>query len=600
VSVDPFATAEADWKEAVGDPAANGAAAGRAPALRHPQLGEPVAVYEYKRLAGDVAFVVCRFAPKDFRPAHLASNGRWAWNLNGAPPLLYRLADVERALQAGETVWIVDGEKDADALAAAGVCATCCARSQGWTVELAEQLTGARRVRIVADRDGGAGAMQARQVAALLVEAAAMASSDIELVQAADGKDAHDHLAAGRSLDEFVPLELGTVEDVAVPQAAEPFVGLTHDEALLLDLPTERQLIRDLVPIGAIGTIAGVPETYKSWLAQSIAIRVAQGHGTVLGCEVTCAVAVGYFWQDDSTREEAERIKVFQAVHEAPAGLPLRWFLNKGLQLPADLARLVTTIHAHTLGLVVLDSFYNFLPGIDLKDEGAEQIVATLKREVADATGCTVLIVDHMPWATDTNRQRLRAYGGVFKNAATRFGIYIDANGNNLHIEARGNNIRGFKKHPAYWDNDTLELRLIEAGDHDEKVEQKAEQIAALLEAEPPKTYSTTAIRKAVKGGNETVDQALRLLTLSGRVQTLPTDDPAGSGSPGRSKGWYASIHTGLNTPSALPLDTPAGFGRVEPGHQAEHPAAPPIGGQGSRRQGQKEPESTPAEDFPF
>ena len=55
-----------------------------------------------------------------------------------------------------------------------------------------------------------------------------------------------------------------------------------------------------------------------------------------------------------------------------------------------------------------------------------------------------------MPWATDANRQRLRAYGGVFKNAATRFGIYIDANGKNLSIEARGNNIRGFKKRAAY------------------------------------------------------------------------------------------------------------------------------------------------------
>ena len=35
-----------------------------------------------------------------------------------------------------------------------------------------------------------------------------------------------------------------------------------------------------------------------------------------------------------------------------------------------------------------------------------------------------------MPWANETNRKRLRGYGDVFKNAAVRAGIYIDAEGN--------------------------------------------------------------------------------------------------------------------------------------------------------------------------
>ena len=170
--------------------------------LRHYQLGEPVVVYDYRLASGARAFVVCRFEPKDFRPAQ-KKNGRWVWNLQDAPRLLYRLPEVERALAEGETVWITDGEKDADALAGAGVCATCCARAQGWTTEHSDQLTGARRVRIVVDRDDGVGAKQARQVAESLVAAGAVASVDIEFVQAAAGKDAADHLAAGLSPDQF-------------------------------------------------------------------------------------------------------------------------------------------------------------------------------------------------------------------------------------------------------------------------------------------------------------------------------------------------------------------------------------------------------------
>src|SRR5207245_561014 len=122
-----------------------------------------------------------------------------------------------------------------------------------------------------------------------------------------------------------------------------------------------------------------------------------------------------------------------------------------GLELPRDLDRLRATIEQHGFVLVVLDSFYNIASG-DLRDRDAGLIVAAIKNEVCDKTGCTVLIVDHMPWATDSNRSRLRTYGDVFKGAATRFGIYIDADGKKLYVEARGNNVKGFKKTPAYWD----------------------------------------------------------------------------------------------------------------------------------------------------
>jgi len=173
-----------------------------APRLVHPQLGAPVAEYDYARVSGDVAFVVARFLPKDFRCAQPRGDA-WVWHLNGTPALLYRLPDVERALAAGETIYLVDGEKDADALAAAGVCATCSARAQGFTLEHAEQLTGARRIRIVADADGGTGERQARDAAAMLVNAGAIASCDVEIVQSRTGKDSADHLEAGHTVDEF-------------------------------------------------------------------------------------------------------------------------------------------------------------------------------------------------------------------------------------------------------------------------------------------------------------------------------------------------------------------------------------------------------------
>ena len=54
----------------------------------------------------------------------------------------------------------------------------------------------------------------------------------------------------------------------------------------------------------------------------------------------------------------------------------------------------------------------------DLKERAAGIVYARIKTEVCDPTGCTVDVVDHMPWATDNNRKRLRGYGDVFKNKA--------------------------------------------------------------------------------------------------------------------------------------------------------------------------------------
>jgi putative DNA primase/helicase len=319
-----------------------------------------------------------------------------------------------------------------------------------------------------------------------------------------------------------------------------PFEGLTHDQVLELRLPEERFLIAGLIPRGAVGTIAGVPETHKSFLAQATATRCSAGAGEILGCSVTEAARVGYFWNDDSTREEAERVQLFQQVEQSPANLSLWWFLNKDVRLPRDISRLRATVEALALELLILDSFYNFAAG-DLKDDDAEKIVALLKREISDPTGCTVLIVDHMPWATDTNRQRLRAYGGVFKSAATRFGIYIDAVGKNLSIEARGNNIRGFKKHPAYWDEESLELRLIDVQRQDE--EALDAEVASYVEEHPGE--STKAIASALEKRRENVSKALERLQDPGRLNPVNFKTSRELGRSGTGKYWFPHNHAG-------------------------------------------------------
>ena len=350
------------------------------------------------------------------------------------------------------------------------------------------------------------------------------------------------------SRDEAAPSAPGTQSDEPAGPA-EPFRGRSQAEVLRLDLPEERELITGLIPIGVPGTIAGLPETHKSFIAQKTVVVLARGEGEVLGCPVAVEgpVPVGYFWQDDSEREEVERVQLYEQIHASPPDLPLRWFLNEGLELPRDLERLRLTIERYGLRLVVLDSFYN-VALVDLKDREAGQVISALKAQVCDPTGCKVLVVDHMPWATDTNRQRLRGYGDVFKGAAFRFGIYVHAENKKLWVEARGNNIRGFKRSPAYWDEEALELRLADTEPERSDTEIEDEIVVLLSDGQ---ARSTSAVRKAVTGRAVRVDAALERLKERDEVIDQNRSGGTWSDEVGKPRYWKA-LGCADQTPSLL------------------------------------------------
>lgn len=554
----------------------------------------PEAVYDYTDEDGRLLYVVCRYPGKPgkkFRQWRLAGA---AWRpLGDARRVLFRLPAVLSHIEANSRapIYVVEGEKDVEAVEAAGGCATCNPMGAGkWRDEYSEALRGARRVVIVADRDQP-GENHARYVRDSLAAVGLAA----ELVQAREGKDAADHLAGDHGLDQFeaVPAE----PEAARAEDPPPFIGRSHDEVIELDLPPARTLVDGLIEEGTVGTISGVPETYKSWLALATAAGVSSGKGEILGRSVLAQGAVGYFWQDDSERNEAARVQQYAAAAATPAGLPLRWFLNAGLELPRDLGRLRATIERYGLILVVLDSYYNIARGVSLKEEEAAQIIAALKAEVADPTGCTILIVDHAPWPTDANRGQRRSYGSVFKGAAIRFGIYIEREGSKLHVEAHGNNIvGGLKRTPAYWDEEALELRLVDTSAHEEAEADLDERVFAFLEPQA-KPVATSAVREGVPGRNERIDKALERLKAAGRAFDLARDGGAWSGRVGTARYWTTAVQAGLTSPQlfgatsgdlasgaseeanlAPPTTTPKGWGEVQRGEVVAAAAAPEDG----------------------
>ncbi len=150
---------------------------------------------------------------------------RFSWELpdgtaglNGLDPGLYRRPEVDAAMRAGGVVWLVEGEHDADTLAAVGLTATTGPHGAGtWRASWTATLAGAAVV-MVADRDRK-GVEHARAVTAELVGAGCTVRT---LVPPLTAKDVTELVEAGGTVDDLEVL----TDDIDVDT---PKVRLTRD-----------------------------------------------------------------------------------------------------------------------------------------------------------------------------------------------------------------------------------------------------------------------------------------------------------------------------------------------------------------------------------
>lgn len=187
-----------------------------------------VATYDYTDEGGELVFQVVRYEPKDFRQRRPDGNGGWIWKTKGVRKVLFRLPHVVEAVKNGNRIFVCEGEKDVLALEAAGEYATCNAMGAGeWKPEHAEQIAGAADVFIVRDKDAE-GIRHAATVASSLVGKV----GSITILEAKTGKDAAEHIGAGLTVDDFVPVDTSGPTDPEVDDEgpSAEVVDLVRDE----------------------------------------------------------------------------------------------------------------------------------------------------------------------------------------------------------------------------------------------------------------------------------------------------------------------------------------------------------------------------------
>lgn len=165
-----------------------------------------VATYDYLDEHEQLLYQVVRYDPKDFRQRHKNGNGEWVWNLDGCRRVLYHLDRLQKV--KGETVIVVEGEKDCDNLWNCGYISTTSPQgANAWRPEYADFLKD-KYVCIIPDKDPP-GFAYARQVARSLQ---GKAKSVKAIVLPGTAKDFTDWLDAGADHTTLPSLE----QDVSI------------------------------------------------------------------------------------------------------------------------------------------------------------------------------------------------------------------------------------------------------------------------------------------------------------------------------------------------------------------------------------------------
>jgi hypothetical protein len=280
--------------------------------------GTLACTYDYVDADGQLRFQVLRFTdPKRFvqRRPDPERPGAWLPNLDGITPLLYRLPEVLTAVQAGTPVVVVEGEKDADRLAAGGLVATTApmGASARWRPEFTSMLSGG--VVLLGPDHVEAGGPHAEKVAAAL-HGVARSVRVLTLPSLSEKGDVSDWLDAGYTVTDLrllaqetacwtpppVPLDPASARGrvVSVEMPVEPFLT----DAGLRTLPPLAWDVDGILPTGGLDFLIGPPGVGK----------------TLLGIDWACRLALGWPWHGQRT----ERQSVLYVAAEGPRSLHTR------------------------------------------------------------------------------------------------------------------------------------------------------------------------------------------------------------------------------------------------------------------------------------
>ena len=494
-----------------------------------------IITYDYTDENGNLLFQVVRTPDKQFPQRRPNGKGGWIWGLQEVTSVLYRLPALLQAKARGETLFIVEGEKDADRLVSLGLTATTNPMGAGkWKDRYSESFTGANVV-ILPDNDEP-GEKHARSVA-LSLQGIALTIKVVHLPGLPPKGDISDWLDQGGTLEglqrliDQTPLftpsdrldqEVTACEEVLTVAAEEEYEDLKPGSWADLDELNHTQWC------------------WKGWLAQGFLTLVAGLAGcckSALALRICQTVIQGLPWPDN-TRYEGEPGKVCWCEGESGQGInkkrlhewgipkeavltPIPALCDLSFDLPAHRQAIERQAALPEVRLIVVDS----LSGIYGGEENESKIRKVTKwfAKLAQTLQKPVLLVHHVR-KTDTaetnmTQADIRGHGSIAQNCRTIWGIDAPnpADLTQKRLKQVKNNLAILADPVGFgWQDDRLVFGEAPSPPRQDSIQEKAkERLLTLLRNKPLPSREVEELLREEGFSERTIKQARQALSLT-------------------------------------------------------------------------------------
>ena len=245
----------------------------------------------YRTEDGDTLFTKRRYKTNDAKGKtysihRVDANGKRIAGLKDTRIVPYNLPELLNAKAAGRAIYLVEGEKAADALVSIGATATTSHTGAGsWPTEITQYFSGANVV-VIPDNDEPGFSYAKRAIAHLLPVAKSVRYLDLELMM--PGDDAYEwvHHAKGTRKElaelakkaEVITNQAVVTDSEQLPEVFNSVPQLLNIEAwdTIKDEPVE-WIIQNVLPAKGFCALYGPPGSYKSFIALDIAEAIATG-----------------------------------------------------------------------------------------------------------------------------------------------------------------------------------------------------------------------------------------------------------------------------------------------------------------------------------
>jgi AAA domain/Toprim-like len=328
------------------------------------ESGEHVEAYFYRDAGGHDHTKVVRTSAKTF-PQYHREGGKWVIGKPSGPKLPYRLPELIAA-DPDDEVWVCEGEKDADSVAALGLLTTTNSEGAGkWTDDLDPWFIGKQRVVICEDNDD-AGRAHAADVVEHMREAGVPDVRVVSFPELPEKGDVSDWLEQGFGKKDLLE------RAQAAPAAAPMTLGEEDDGEDLEPPPPRGWLLGNVFARTFVSSLLAPGGTGKTAVRYAQCLALASGK-PITGEHVFRRARVLIVSLEDDRNELKRRLLAARKHHRIDHAATRGWLFrsapgskvgklaeldDRGRAHRGKLARILSeTIERRKIDFVCLDPF---------------------------------------------------------------------------------------------------------------------------------------------------------------------------------------------------------------------------------------------------